>query len=189
MNNYDVIKKAFNEVHVSDEIIEKVKTMDVKSAEAELKIISIRRRKHTVKIISCIAAVLLLCVLASNVILHMSDDRTWTGGVAGGVADTDKNTKLPSEEEFPGYNEIYRNPSFDNFEDKSDDTLDAEGNVISENGRIYLEVEEYNVLIDITGEISDGVCSGEFSDGEDEYHYEIELTDGAYKVKIVKTEK
>lgn len=185
MNNRDVIKKAFNEAHISDRTLEKVKRMDAKSVEMELKKIRIRRRNSTFKIISCIAAVLLLCVFASNIIFYSDDDGTWTGG----MEDTNENIGFSKEDDFQDYDKIYRYPSFNDIGNMSDDASATEYNVISENGRIYLEAEEYNILIDITDEISDGVCSGSFIYDEEEYHYEIKLTDGAYKVKIVKTEK
>lgn len=183
MNNYAVIKKAFEEVHVSDEMLKKIKSIDVKSSNLELDRRIRKRKRSTFKVVSYVAAALAFCLLASNLISLMMNGKAWiAGNDSEDLQDSNQQTDFSK---VPDMVNVYRDIFPEYFENDNEADLYPKGDIVFENDKYQLVIEEYDIVIDVTDKLLiSGYCDGEFFIDNTQYHYEIDLTNGVFEVKI-----
>lgn len=200
MSNGKYYKNTFDEVHVPEAVLRKVKGMKMEEKK-------IQKRSKLYYAVAAVAAVG-LCVLASNGICYAATGNTWVekailyvngekveqninwyndgdtvyGELEYTVENEDESGSVifyDSEGEAPDLN-VEEGVEFSSIYTYSD--VDAEGMVIQENDRLYLYID--GDKIDITEDMADGECSGSFEKEGITYEYVVTGNGDNYTVTI-----
>lgn len=198
MKSKEYYKETFDEVHVPEAVLGKVKGMKMEEKK-------IQKRSRLRYAFAAVAAVG-LCVVASNGICYAATGNTWVEKVIlyvngesveqditwhedgdtvyGELEYTVENEDGSGNVIF--YDESESGPELnDEAGEKTTVTYndaDANGMVIQEDDRVYLYME--GSKIDITEDIADGECSGTFEKDGITYEYEVTGNADGYDVIV-----
>lgn len=200
MNNKEFYRESFDEVHVPDAVLRKVRNMKVEQSGM--------KRKSKLKYAAAMAAVLLVCFIASNGICYAATGNTWIGKVTMYINGEKMEKDITFHKDGDSiYGEIKLDKNPDEVEvivpdeassgqvtyDENDASAvivfeGSDGNqcgeLVSENGKNYLVIGEELLKIDITEDFADGKCSGTFELDGKEYSYEVTGDMEKYEINI-----
>lgn len=203
MKNKEYYQSTFDEVHVPEAVLGKVKGMKMEEKKIQ--------KKSKLRYAAAIAAAFGLCIVASNgicyaatgntwvekVILHINgeaveQDITWhqDGDLVYGEFEYETDGEEPAVIEFydaeasvldgTGYGFIAGKASEDETMENSESDFHTE--ILQENERIYLVIGDSK--IDITEDFADGECSGSFEFKGVTFDYEVTGTVDEYSVNV-----
>lgn len=203
MKNKEYYQSTFDEVHVPEAVLGKVKGMKMEEKKIQ--------KKSKLRYAAAIAAAFGLCIVASNgicyaatgntwvekVILHINgeaveQDITWhqDGDLVYGEFEYETDGEEPAVIEFydaeasvpdgTGYGFIAGKASEDETMEHSESDFHTE--ILQENERIYLVIGDSK--IDITEDFADGECSGSFEFKGVTFDYEVTGTVDEYSVNV-----
>lgn len=206
MKNKEYYQSTFDEVHVPEAVLGKVKGMKMEEKKIQ--------KKSKLRYAAAIAAAFGLCIVASNgicyaatgntwvekVILHINgeaveQDITWhqdgdlvygefeyeTDGEEPAVIEFyDAEASVPKVTDGTGYGFIAGKASEDETMEHSESDFHTE--ILQENERIYLVIGDSK--IDITEDFADGECSGSFEFKGVTFDYEVTGTVDEYSVNV-----
>lgn len=191
MKNKEYYQGTFDEVHVPEAVLGKVKGMKMEEKKIQ--------KKSKLRYAAAIAAAFGLCIVASNGICYAATGNTWVEKVIlyinGEAVEQDitwhqDGDLVYGEFEYQVDGEEPAVVEFYNGEDTQMEIKDGAeyeecnltSEILQENERIYLVIGDSK--IDITEDFADGECSGTFEFKGDTYKYELSGTVDDYTVDV-----
>lgn len=191
MKNKEYYQRTFDEVHVPEAVLGKVKGMKMEEKKIQ--------KKSKLRYAAAIAAAFGLCIVASNgicyaatgntwvekVILHINgeaveQDITWhqDGDLVYGEFEYETDGEEPAVVEF--YDMEGTAPEIGDGVDYEECNFTSE--ILQDNGRVYLSIGDSK--IDITEDFADGECSGTFEFRGATFEYVVTGTVDNYTVDV-----
>ncbi|XCP86355.1 hypothetical protein ABXS75_06020 [Roseburia hominis] len=185
IENKEYYQRTFNEIHASEELLGKVKTM--KKEEIKKKVIKMRYA------VAAAAAVLLL---SSNLVAYAATGSTWIHALIT-INGEQKNVDLEEKTDEDG-NKYFEGKiededasavvRYDGEEADIPENMQFDSpEVIEKDGKVYFVVNT-DISIDITEDIKDQKCEGTFEQEGKTYKYEITGTVESHSVNISEAE-
>lgn len=181
MNNHDYFKNTFDEVHLPKEAFDRVRVMNEQTSAHEYAQSLKKKKRKTIKYVSCLAAVIMICLIAVNFVKYVSGSRM-INDMSYGSEDVQDDGMVTKSVILTEDEDLFR----DFLSDESDSDDELTGRVVSEDESLYFVIDDCDVRIDITEDMSEGYCRGEFHLGNILYAYEVVDIDGDYDVHVYK---
>lgn len=197
MKNKEYYQETFNEIHVPEAVLGKVR--DMKMEEKKI------QKKSRLRYAAAIAAAFGLCIVASNGICYAATGNTWVekvilyvngepveqditwyqeGDTVYGQMEYEIEGDEPASVVF--YDGAGAAPELEDVADKDaveySDVVDFTTEIIEENNRLFLVIGDSK--IDITEDFADGACSGTFEFQGVTHNYEVTGTPDEYSVEV-----
>ncbi|MDE7366590.1 MAG: hypothetical protein K2N24_04475 [Lachnospiraceae bacterium] len=191
MKNKEYYQGTFDEVHVPEAVLGKVKGMKMEEKKIQ--------KKSKLRYAAAIAAAFGLCIVASNGICYAATGNTWVEKVIlyinGEAVEQDitwhqDGDLVYGEFEYQVDGEEPAVVEFYNSEDTQMEIKDGAeyeecnltSEILQENDRLYLSIGDSK--IDITEDFADGECSGTFEFQGVTFEYELSGTVDNYTVDV-----
>lgn len=168
-NNKQFYKSTFDDIHASDELLRKVQAMNKEKTY---------KKTHAVRKVIYIVAAAAILLVASNAVVYAATGESLFETILVVTVDDQSNeivkTDLVGDDKVKysesvdenGKKSISVSSDGENFE--SDAVGDA--NLVSKDGRVYLEIADLNYSIDITDDLADGKAEVKVKDADNKEH-------------------
>ena len=168
-NNKQFYKSTFDDIHASDELLRKVQAMNKEKTN---------KKTHAVRKVIYIVAAAAILLVASNAVVYAATGESLFETILVVTVDDQSNeivkTDLVGDDKVKysesvdenGKKSISVSSDGENFE--SDAVGDA--NLVSKDGRVYLEIADLNYSSDITDDLADGKAEVKVKDADNKEH-------------------
>lgn len=168
-NNKEFYKSTFDDIHASDELLRKVQAMNKEKTN---------KKTHAVRKVIYIVAAAVILFVASNAVVYAATGESLFETILVVTVDDQSNeivkTDLVGDDKVKysesvdenGKKSISVSSDGENFE--SDAVGDA--NLVSKDGRVYLEIADLNYSSDITDDLADGKAEVKVKDADNKEH-------------------
>lgn len=183
--NKEYYKRTFDEVHASENLLGKVRTMKKEDT-----------RKRTINMRCAVAAAAAILLLSSNLVAYAATGNTWIYALVTINGEQKKvNFEEKKDEEGNTYYEgkIEEENSaaairVDGDKDQVTDNMQIDSpEVMEKDGKVYLVINP-EITIDITEDIKDQKCEGTFQQEGTTYKYEVTGTAEKHSINITDVE-
>ncbi len=168
-SNKEFYKSTFDDIHASDELLRKVQAMNKEKTN---------KKTHAIRKVIYIVAAAAILLAASNAVVYAATGETLFETIL--VVSIDERNNKILKTDLVGDNKIEYNESVDENGNKSisvdSDGENVEGdavgdaNLVSKDGRVYLEIANLNYSSDITDDLADGKAEVKVKDADNKEH-------------------